>query len=60
MFFFSGKYYPEEEDEEGPNLTTIVEQHVHHMNNCMRSNITTKTMLDVESKVSVCVCCVCV
>ncbi|XP_070190368.1 uncharacterized protein [Littorina saxatilis] len=44
------KYYPIEEEEEGPNLTTIVEQHVHHMNNCMRSNVTTKTMLDVESK----------
>lgn len=51
MFVSPGKYYPIEEEEEGPNLTTIVEQHVHHMNNCMRSNVTTKTMLDVESKV---------
>lgn len=42
------KYYPEED--EGPNLTTIVEEHVQHMNTCMRSNVTTKTMLDVESK----------
>ncbi|XP_076466964.1 uncharacterized protein LOC143298129 [Babylonia areolata] len=44
------KYYPQDEEAEGPNLTSIVEQHVYHMNNCMRTNVTTKTMLDVESK----------
>ena len=31
-------------------MTHIVDDHVKHMNNCMRTNVTTKTMLDVESR----------
>ncbi|XP_025098007.1 LOW QUALITY PROTEIN: dynein gamma chain, flagellar outer arm-like [Pomacea canaliculata] len=44
------KYYPEDEEEEGPGVSAIVESHLKDMEGCMRGNVSTKTMLDVESK----------
>ncbi|CAL1527205.1 unnamed protein product [Lymnaea stagnalis] len=44
------EYYPEQNDAEGPNVSSIVELHVRKMNDALRDYITTKTMLDVESK----------
>ncbi|XP_041355189.1 dynein gamma chain, flagellar outer arm-like isoform X3 [Gigantopelta aegis] len=43
-------YYPEFEEDDGPSISTIIEMHVNKMVGSMAENITTKTMLDVESK----------
>ncbi len=47
----SGKYYPAHRRDEGPSVGLIVSQHVDKMGEVMMHNVTTKTMLDVESKV---------
>jgi len=39
--------------EEGPSVSSIIRDHVTKMTDTMRENVTTKTMLDVESKVSI-------
>ncbi|OWF37572.1 Dynein heavy chain 5, axonemal [Mizuhopecten yessoensis] len=44
------KYFPEEEEEEGPSISYTVAQHHDSMMKAMSENVTTKTMLDVESK----------
>ena len=49
--FFLGKYYPEDEEEDGPSISAIILDHLEHMTKAMSENVTTKTMLDVESKV---------
>lgn len=47
-----GKYFPDEEEEEGPSMSYTVAQHHESMMKAMSENVTTKTMLDVESKVN--------
>ena len=46
-------YYDEDMTEEGPSVSSIIRDHVTKMTDTMRENVTTKTMLDVESKVSI-------
>lgn len=48
----SGRYFPEDEEEEGPSISAIISQHLQQMTQAMSDNVTTKTMLDVESKVT--------
>ncbi|XP_052242570.1 uncharacterized protein LOC127852659 [Dreissena polymorpha] len=43
-------YYPEDEEDEGPAIATIIGEHLTNMTMAMSENVTTKTMLDVESK----------
>ena len=49
--FFADKYYNDNMEEEGPSVTSIVIDLVTKMTDIMRDNVTTKTILDVESKV---------
>lgn len=49
--FTLGNYYPEDEEDEGPAISTIIAEHLTNMTMSMSDNVTTKTMLDVESKV---------
>jgi hypothetical protein len=49
---FVGKYYPEDEEDEGPAISTIIAEHLTNMTTSLSVNVTTKTMLDVESKVN--------
>ncbi|KAL4232681.1 hypothetical protein ACF0H5_007369 [Mactra antiquata] len=44
------RYYPEDEEDEGPAISTIIAEHLTNMTQCLSINVTTKTMLDVESK----------
>ncbi|XP_069110280.1 uncharacterized protein, partial [Argopecten irradians] len=44
------KYFPEEEEDEGPSISYTVAKHHESMMKAMSENVTTKTMLDVESK----------
>ncbi|XP_067674368.1 uncharacterized protein [Haliotis asinina] len=44
------QYYPEDEEDEGPSIASIVEENLEKMRTAMSENVTTKTMLDVESK----------
>ncbi|XP_052807484.1 dynein axonemal heavy chain 5-like isoform X7 [Mya arenaria] len=44
------RYYPEDEEDEGPAISTIIAEHVTNMTMAMSDSVTTKTMLDVESK----------
>ncbi|XP_052708586.1 uncharacterized protein LOC128183562 isoform X10 [Crassostrea angulata] len=44
------RYFPEDEEEEGPSISAIISQHLQQMTQAMSDNVTTKTMLDVESK----------
>ncbi|KAK6187606.1 hypothetical protein SNE40_005595 [Patella caerulea] len=44
------RYYPEDEEDDGPSVSYIIEEHVNNMTKAMSENVTTKTMLDVESK----------
>ncbi|XP_053397319.1 dynein axonemal heavy chain 5-like isoform X6 [Mercenaria mercenaria] len=44
------KYYPEDEEDEGPAISTIIAEHLTNMTQSLSENVTTKTMLDVESK----------
>ena len=48
----SGKYYPEDEEDEGPGISTVIGEHLTNMTRAMSVAVTTKTMLDVESKVA--------
>ena len=48
---FPGQYYPEDEEDEGPGISAVVGEHVTNMTVAMSAAVTTKTMLDVESKV---------
>lgn len=34
-----------------PSVSTVVEQHIRKMKDVLKGHVTTKTMLDVESKV---------
>ena len=45
------QYWPDNQRGEGPSVSDIVDQHVQKMTHTMTENVTTKTMLDVESKV---------
>ena len=47
-----GQYYREDEEDEGPGISTVVGEHVTNMTVALSLAVTTKTMLDVESKVS--------
>ena len=49
---FIGQYYPENEEDDGPGISAVVGEHVTNMTVAMSVAVTTKTMLDVESKVS--------
>ena len=51
LCIFVGKFYPEDEEEDGPSISAIILDHLEHMTKAMSENVTTKTMLDVESKV---------
>ncbi|XP_060567478.1 dynein axonemal heavy chain 5-like [Ruditapes philippinarum] len=44
------RYYPEDEEDEGPAISTIIAEHLTNMTTSLSVNVTTKTMLDVESK----------
>ncbi|KAJ8314952.1 hypothetical protein KUTeg_007102 [Tegillarca granosa] len=44
------KYYPEEEEDEGPSVSHVIVEHLMQLTKAMSENVTTKTMLDVESK----------
>lgn len=46
-----GKYYPEDEEDDGPGVSAVILDHLDQMTRAMSDNVTTKTMLDVESKV---------
>lgn len=48
---FLGKFYPEDEEGDGPGISTVIMEHLEEMTKAMSDNVTTKTMLDVESKV---------
>ena len=53
---FTGQYYPEDEEDEGPGISAVIGEHVTNMTVAMSAAVTTKTMLDVESKVCMTVC----
>ncbi|XP_052089132.1 uncharacterized protein LOC127725852 isoform X10 [Mytilus californianus] len=44
------KYYPEDEEDDGPGVSAVILDHLDQMTKAMSDNVTTKTMLDVESK----------
>ena len=50
--FLSEKYYRDDQTGEGPSVTSVLKEHVINMTRTMSESVTTKTMLDVESKVS--------
>ena len=52
MFVLAEEYYPDDSQEEGPSVTNVLRDHCHKMGQIMLDNVTTKTSLDVESKVS--------
>ena len=49
---FAEKYYPDNKKDEGPSVAEIIEEHLTRMTSTMTESVTTKTILDVESKVS--------
>ena len=53
MVLLTGSYYPEDEEDEGPAISTIIGEHLTNMTMSLSESVTTKTMLDVESKVLV-------
>ena len=53
MVLLTGSYYPEDEEDEGPAISTIIGEHLTNMTMSLSESVTTKTMLDVESKVPV-------
>ncbi|ESO89151.1 hypothetical protein LOTGIDRAFT_229063 [Lottia gigantea] len=44
------RYYNEDDEDEGPSISSIIEEQVSNMTKSMSENVTTKTLLDVESK----------
>lgn len=45
-------YWPDNQKGDGPSVSDVVSEHVNKMKDTITHNVTTKTMLDVESKVT--------
>ncbi len=53
LFFLSGKYYPNDEHEEAPTMTAVVQSHVHQMTDVLSKTLTTDLLLGTNEKVCV-------